>query len=209
MLLYRIMQNVTEILTRFRGLHPSPMCEAQPHLSSCDAFVEHFGEEPDRALLTMRFVHPTRADVNFLVLFAAHDDASKNIGKQGIVGYVWQFKELGATGGILVVESSKSKRPITSMAVDVLQTADIPIEIFEDTQLVFNVFMHDFQPQYEVVDPSKYGEITSTFCALSQLPRMKTSDIIARLLGVRRGTVVKMTSILETSGVCVNYLYVQ
>lgn len=202
------MKNITDILVRYRGLLPSPACDVQMHLGSHDEFLARFGDEPDRSALAMRFVNPARADSNFVVLFAAQDE---KLGKQGIVAYVEMFKDLGATGGILVVESSasKSKRVVTSMAVDVLQTAEIPIEIFEDTQLVFNVFTHDFQPQYEIVDPSKYGEITSTFCALAQLPRMKSNDIVARLLGVRRGMVVKTTTITETSGLSVGYLYVQ
>lgn len=207
--LYQVMKNVTDILAQFRGLVPSPTCAVQPYMASHDSFVAHFGEEPDRAVISMHFVHPMHDEVNFVVLFAAQEESSKNIGKQGIVGYVEQFRELGATGGILVVESNKSKRPITSMAVDVLQAEEIPIEIFEDTQLVFNAFAHDLQPRFEIVDPSKYAEITSTFCALAQLPRMKPTDIVARLLGVRRGMVVKMTDIVETSGVAVSYLYVQ
>jgi DNA-directed RNA polymerase subunit H (RpoH/RPB5) len=189
-------------------MKPSPECPVQMHLGSYESFVQRFTEDPDRTLLNMIFERPD--GTNFVVLFATQSDESR-IGKQDILAYVERFRDLGAAGGILIVESSRtpSKRPITSMAIDVLQAEDIPIEVFEDTQLVYNVLLHEFQPHFEIVDPSKYAEITSTFCTLQQLPRMKTNDIVCRLIGAKRGNVVKVTNVVETSGVAVQYLFVQ
>ncbi len=167
------------------------------------------GVSVDRSELVMYFT-PSSATASastekYVVLFASES----NIGKQGVLEYVTRFQDHGATAGMLVVcQTGTLKRPITTMAVSVLQSQDFPIEVFEDNQLVFNVLLHELQPHFEVVDPAMHADIARTFCEPSKLPRMRRDDAVARLLGVRRGDIVKMTNIVETAGASVTYLVV-
>jgi DNA-directed RNA polymerase subunit H (RpoH/RPB5) len=211
--MFRVCRNLVDILRR-RGLIPSHDCLVCQALTSNDTFVAAFSDMPVRSRMKMIFTSITDPSVRYVILFATES----NIGKQGVVAYIDVFTQENATAGMLVIENtnigsvsggcSASKRPITSMAVSVLQALSIPIEVFEDTQLVFNILEHELQPDFRVVDKSEHAELFATFCTREQLPRMRRDDPVARLLGVRRGDIVKAVQIVETSGTAILYLHV-
>jgi DNA-directed RNA polymerase subunit H (RpoH/RPB5) len=200
---HKICSNLVSVLQK-RGYSPKDDCEVLELLTvlSVNEWNLQFTL---RSSIILEFIHRITLK-KMIVLFA--DDA--NIGKQQILNYVQKFEDLDADAGILVIKNDfdNSRKPITSIAESVLRGLDTPIEIFEDCELVFNIFDHVLQPQFTLVHASEHAAIFSTFANWDKLPRIRTTDPVVRLLGAKSRDIIRVENIVETSGTQINYLCV-
>lgn len=205
--------NIDNILTK-RNYIPCEDCNVNPYLVSQEVFHNEFidtnNDEIDRTKLLMKY-HKENDPDNLFVIYFANEN---NIGKPNILNYIRKIKELNATSAFLIVKKNfnvlNKKNVISSIAENIVhKLQDVHIEVFEDNELVINILENYLQPQFELVPKNQHEEIFQTFCCnADQLPRMRHDNIVARLLGFRPKDIIKTTSIFETCGVTINYLYV-
>ena len=213
--LYKICTNVDNILHK-RNYIPSEECNVNPYLISNDIFQNEFypnetdDESIDRSKLIMKYHKINEPDNVFVVYFANEN----NIGKPNILNYIKKIKDLESKSAFLVVKKnfnvSNKKNVISSIAENIVRgLTDVHIEVFEDNELVVNILDNYLQPKFELITKDCHEQIFQTFCCnAEQLPRMRHDNIVARLLGYRPKDIIKVTSIFETCGTSINYLYV-
>ncbi|BAB02760.1 RNA polymerase-like protein [Arabidopsis thaliana] len=83
------------------------------------------------------------------------------------------------------------------------------IEVFQEKELIVNVKEHVFVPEHQALtteEKQKFLERKRTRFVV--LPRIHVTDPIARYFGLKRGEVVKISRLSETSGRYITYRYV-
>lgn len=86
---------------------------------------------------------------------------------------------------------------------------NVSCQLFYIKTLMYNPLNHSLVPDYEVLDEEEIKELTTKFRVqtLSQLPLIKSDDIIARLLGLHPGNVVRVTNKSRNGGTNIYYRY--
>ena len=81
------------------------------------------------------------------------------------------------------------------------------LQVFQLTELLYNVTKHHLVPKHEVVDEAEVNEIMGKFNLKSkqQLPHISVSDPVARYLALRPGTVIRVTRPSPSAGMYVSY----
>lgn len=67
------------------------------------------------------------------------------------------------------------------------------IEVFTLQEMQFNVSHHKWVPKHQICSPEEKKKIMKTYAAdRHQIPNIKTSDAMARYLGIRKGQMVRI-----------------
>ena len=84
------------------------------------------------------------------------------------------------------------------------------IELFTTMSLPsFNIFKHELVPKHEIVSEKEVEELMSKYRIKPyQLPWIKASDPVAKLIGAKPGDVLKIARKSPTAGSAVAYRYV-
>jgi DNA-directed RNA polymerase I, II, and III subunit RPABC1 len=99
--------------------------------------------------------------------------------------------------GILVTQSSLT--PAAMKIIPVVKPAII--ETFQEQDLLVNVTHHELVPKHVLLSEEEKKKLLQRYrLKETQLPRIQTSDAVARYLGLRRGQVVKIIRRSETAG---------
>lgn len=107
--------------------------------------------------------------------------------------------------GILVTQQA-----VTSAAMKIVPVV-LPsvIETFQEQDLLVNITHHELVPKHVLLSPEEKGRLLERYrLKESQLPRIQTSDPVAKYLGLRRGQVVKIIRKSETAGRYASYRWV-
>ena len=68
------------------------------------------------------------------------------------------------------------------------------VEYFTFAEMQINIMEHELQPSFSVLTDQETRALLAEYrIKLTQLPRLLSTDPCARYLGVRRGTVVRIT----------------
>lgn len=107
--------------------------------------------------------------------------------------------------GILVTQQA-----VTSAAMKIVPVV-LPsvIETFQEQDLLVNITHHELVPKHVLLSPEEKVRLLERYrLKESQLPRIQTSDPVAKYLGLRRGQVVKIIRKSETAGRYASYRWV-
>ena len=84
------------------------------------------------------------------------------------------------------------------------------IELFEDKELIVNIIEHVLVPKHIILsDEEKQTLLKKYRLKESQLPKILTTDPVARFLGLVKGQVVKIIRASETAGRYITYRIAQ
>jgi DNA-directed RNA polymerase I, II, and III subunit RPABC1 len=83
-------------------------------------------------------------------------------------------------------------------------------EIFLSTELVFNRTKHRLVPKHVLLNEAEKKDVLSTYdCRDTQIPRMVSTDYVARYYGAKPGSMFKIYRPSPSSGVYITYRVVK
>ena len=111
--------------------------------------------------------------------------------------------------GIIIIPGT-----ITSLAKQKLKESNdsraCHIEVFEDKELIVNITEHELVPEHIILSEEEKKALLKKYrLKESQLPKILTTDPVARFLGLVKGQVVKIIRASETAGRYITYRIAQ
>ena len=120
-----------------------------------------------------------------------------------IENFVLNMKNAEASSGIIVISgqlTSQAKQKI----VDINKV--LQLEDFHISELMVNITKHSYVPQHILLTDEEKNILLRRYkIKENQLPKILTTDPVARYLGLRKGNVVKIIRNSETAGKYVTY----
>ena len=113
------------------------------------------------------------------------------------------MKDAKADTGIIIISGTLTSQAKQKMA-DI--NYELQIECFNISELMVNITEHSYVPKHILLNDEEKTQLLKRYkIKENQLPKILTSDPIARYLGLRRGNVVKIIRDSETAGKYVTY----
>jgi DNA-directed RNA polymerase I, II, and III subunit RPABC1 len=134
-------------------------------------------------------------------IFVFFPKISSKVGVFTIRQYIKEMQDNEVEQAIVVVKDA-----ITAFAKQVfVEAKPLVIECFKENELLVDKLNHVLVPKHELMTEEEKKELLKIYKAKeSQLPKMLSSDPIARYFGARKGQVFKITRGSESSG---DYIY--
>ena len=129
------------------------------------------------------------------------------LGVEQISLFTEKIRKENISCGIMVISGS-----ITPLAKQKFRESNelLHIEYFEEKELVVNITEHELVPKHILLsDEEKKTLLKKYRLEESQLPKILTTDPVAKYLGLRRGQVVKIIRASETAGRYITYRIAQ
>ena len=168
-----------------------------------DEFKARFGtnEETIRDELTLLVSHKDDSSKKLIVFFGKND----RLVVDDVSTYSMRMEQDQITNSIVVVEKNPTPRfndAINSLNAKGMQS----FEIFYLMELLVNITDHVLVPKHVPLKAEQTLELLRRYkLRASQLPRIQSSDPIARYFGLKKGNVVKIIRKSETAGKYVTY----
>ncbi|XP_059418709.1 DNA-directed RNA polymerases I, II, and III subunit RPABC1-like isoform X2 [Carassius carassius] len=129
------------------------------------------------------------------------------VGIKTIKMYCQRMQEENITRAIIVVQTGmtpSAKQSLVDMAPKYI------LEQFLQQELLINITEHELVPEHIVMTREEVTELLARYkLKETQLPRIQSSDPVARYFGLKRGQVVKIIRPSETAGRYITYRLVQ
>ena len=168
---------------------------------SFDDFKMNFkGRKKSMTIFSTKEAEPT----NSIYVEFIHDP---KLGVEQISLFTEKIRKENISCGIMVISGS-----ITPLAKQKFRESNelLHIEYFEEKELVVNITEHELVPKHILLsDEEKKTLLKKYRLEESQLPKILTTDPVAKYLGLRRGQVVKIIRASETAGRYITYIIAQ
>ncbi|XP_026133535.1 DNA-directed RNA polymerases I, II, and III subunit RPABC1-like isoform X3 [Carassius auratus] len=129
------------------------------------------------------------------------------VGIKTIKMYCQRMQEENITRAVIVVQTGmtpSAKQSLVDMAPKYI------LEQFLQQELLINITEHELVPEHIVMTREEVTELLARYkLKETQLPRIQSSDPVARYFGLKRGQVVKIIRPSETAGRYITYRLVQ
>lgn len=194
--LYRIRQTCMKMLDK-RGYNV-----LQEHISmSSDKFRMEFGPDPKREDMTL-LVEKVDDPTDTIFVFFPDDE---KVGVKPIRNYSDKMQAEDVKKAIIVVKGGIT--PFARSAIQELcAQREVQVEDFKDAELMLDITEHTLVPEHMVLNPEQKAELLKRYKLKdTQLPRIQTTDPVARFYGMQKGQVCKITRPSETAGRYVTY----
>ena len=113
------------------------------------------------------------------------------------------FLEAKADSGIIIISgilTSQAKQKISDI------NFELQVECFNIAELMVNITEHTYVPKHFLLSDDEKSMLLKRYkIKESQLPKILSTDPVARYLGLRKGNVVKIIRDSETAGKYVTY----
>ncbi|RUS13526.1 RNA polymerase [Endogone sp. FLAS-F59071] len=155
--------------------------------------------EVDRDRLTF-MVQKKNDPTEQLLIFFPKD---KSVGVKPVKKYAERMVTQEVKSGIVVYQGT-----MTASANKVIQALpkNYALESFQESELLVNITQHVLVPEHVVLTPEEKRTLLQRYrLKETQLPRIQTTDPVARYYGLKRGQVVRIMRPSETSGRYVSY----
>lgn len=138
-------------------------------------------------------------------------NSDENVGLKQLRDYMGHLVNGSFYSGIMV-----TVKPMTGMAIRLLRgaggIADGPkggVEVFVEQDLLVNITKHELVPKHVLLSAEEKSQLLKRYrLKETQLPRIQSTDPVAKYLGLRRGAVVKIIRKSETAGRYASYRWV-
>jgi DNA-directed RNA polymerase I, II, and III subunit RPABC1 len=168
---------------------------------SADDFAQRYGETPNREEMDMMV---ERADDASDQLFVFYPQDEK-VGVKPVRTYGDRMMTEGVKRCIIVVRGGMT--PFARSATQELcAQRGFQVEDFREAELMVDITEHVLVPKHELLSKEEKEELLKRYkLNETQLPRIQTSDPVARYYGLQRGNVVRITRPSETAGRYITY----
>jgi len=125
-----------------------------------------------------------------------------SVGVKTMRKFAHLMQERNISTGVFIYQAN-----ITPSAMKIIPTI-LPsaLETFQESDLLVNITHHELVPKHILLSPQEKRELLLRYrLKESQLPRIQAADPIAKYLGVRRGSILKILRRSETAGRYVTY----
>eukprot|EP00389_Voromonas_pontica_P000711 GDKH01001056.1.p1 GENE.GDKH01001056.1~~GDKH01001056.1.p1 ORF type:complete len:209 (-),score=17.33 GDKH01001056.1:148-774(-) len=194
--LYRVRRTLYKMLSD-RGYNVS---DADLHMTK-DNFVQLF-ESLERNRERLVSLHTRKVDeTSKIVVYFA--ESSKKVGVGPIKKLTERMEEWAIDRAILICQ-----HPLTPFAAEAVKrlVPKLVIEVFNELELLVNITEHELVPRHKPLTEEEKRTVLQRYNVKDgQLPRIQTSDPVARYFGLSRGQVVKIVRPSETAGRYVTY----
>ncbi|KAK5108507.1 hypothetical protein LTR62_008247 [Meristemomyces frigidus] len=130
--------------------------------------------------------------------------AEPSIGIKHLKAFAQLLQEKNYKTGIYVTVAAP-----TSSALKIIDAIDENMEVFREEDLLVNISRHELVPKHTLLSPEDKKRLLERYrLKETQLPRIRQDDPMARYLGLRRGSVVKIIRKSETAGRYASYRWV-
>jgi DNA-directed RNA polymerase I, II, and III subunit RPABC1 len=135
-------------------------------------------------------------------IFVFFPKISAKVGVFTIRQYIKEMQENEVNQAIVVVKDA-----ITAFAKQVfVEAKPLVVECFKKNELLIDKLSHVLVPKHELITEEEKKEVLKIYKAKdSQLPKILSSDPVARYFGGSKGQVFKITRGSESSGDYINY----
>ncbi|XP_010684758.2 DNA-directed RNA polymerases II and IV subunit 5A [Beta vulgaris subsp. vulgaris] len=197
--LYRVRKTVTQMLND-RGYF---VTDDEMNMTK-QQFIQHYGGNMTRDSLFMLKNKRDNTSDQIFVFFPLPEPSKQTIGIGPLRKCIERMQSEKVFNAILVVQHN-----LTPAAKKATQIPNLRLEIFLDSELLYNVTEHDLVPEHQVLTEEEKKAVLEKYRVKeSQLPKMLASDVIARHYGLQHGHVVKIIRPSENAGRYITYRYV-
>ena len=135
-------------------------------------------------------------------IFVFFPQNSPKVGVALIRNYISEMKAAGVQRAIII-----GKDEITPNAKQIFTAnEDLTIEYFRESEVLIDKLSHELVPKHELLSDAEKEQLLAAYkIKETQLPKMTSSDAIARYFGARKGQVFRITRPSESSGTTVYY----
>jgi DNA-directed RNA polymerase I, II, and III subunit RPABC1 len=174
----------------------------------------NFSSNPSEEMMAKYTPAPTKKDPNPIPAIGTiwiEFNADEAVGLKQLRDFMNHLGSGQFYSGIMV-----TVKPITGMAIRLLRGAsnlsDGPkggIEVFVEQDLLVNITKHELVPKHVLLSAEEKAQLLTRYrLKETQLPRIQSTDPVAKFLGLRRGSVVKIIRKSETAGRYASYRWV-
>ena len=125
------------------------------------------------------------------------------INMENIKDFFELMKESKVNSGIILLSgklSQQAKQKLSEI------NTQLQVEMFSLNELVVNITEHELVPKHILLTPEEKKKLLERYRIKdSQLPKILSTDPVARYLGLTRGQVVKIVRVSETAGRYITY----
>ena len=128
-----------------------------------------------------------------------------NVGIKHLRAFAHHIEEQNFRTGIFISAVNPTKSAL-KVIPSVLPSV---IEVFNEQDLLVNITKHELVPRHVLLSAEEKKAVLERYRVKeNQLPRMQTTDPVAKYLGLKRGQVVKIIRESVTAGRYASYRYV-
>lgn len=168
---------------------------------SREDFIFKYGEHMKREQLEINKTHRNNPSEKICVFFS--DDAK--LGVKIVRGFITRMLQENVDSGILVCQT-KLSHYARSAVTEMSSVGSKRLEVFLEDELLVNITKHERVPPHQVLTEAEKRALLKKYTVKdTQLPRILTSDPVARYYGLRRGQVVRIIRPSETAGTYITY----
>ncbi|CAM9815112.1 unnamed protein product [Ectocarpus fasciculatus] len=137
-------------------------------------------------------------------IFVFFPDDEK-VGVKPIRSYSEKMLEEEVKRAIIVIKGGIT--PFARSAIQELcAQREVQVEDFKDAELMLDITEHTLVPEHQVLSSEQKAELLKRYKLKdTQLPRIQSTDPVARFFGMQKGQVCKITRPSETAGRYVTY----
>lgn len=182
---YEVFDDKISVLTN------DEFCEGNEEVGSTNSIIatRNLGNERSET---------SREEEETIIVFFSEE---MKIGITQIRAYIEEMKKLELEHAILI-----AKGTYTSSATKGVVGAPVRIELFTEKETRIDITEHCLQPKFEMLKRDEIEVLLKQYdIKLTQLPRMKKTDPVARFYGAKPKDVIKTTRPSETAGICTSY----